>query len=205
MKKLTSILIVSTILCTIISCGGKTASTTTASAADNSKLKGYMIAGIYTINGYGGWESTEAQIDKDNFNESAAQILSFPFEVGTEGVKETLASMWDINNKEDLLKRLDNLLNDDKSKYKAWNYARLVNNVNMGYAAGYLTKTEGQSWIDKTLPKAQSAFKTWDEFFANFIEGRKNWNSEDTDADTFEQLCKQLPGTELYKNNPLNK
>lgn len=170
----------------------------------NDELKGYMLAGIYTINGYGGIEAVEENVGNSDENEAYAQMLGFPFEKGTEGVKETLSNMWDINCKEDLTKKLGELLNDEKSKYKAWDYARLVNNVNMGYAAEYLTKEEGNQWINKTLPKAKTAFKTWEDYHKNFMEGRKSWSPDDEDTATFEELAKEITKLSVYKNNPLN-
>lgn len=170
----------------------------------NEELKGYMLAGIYTINGYGGIAAVEENVGDNDETESYTQLLAFPFEKGAEGVKETLSSMWDINSKEDLTKKLGELLNNEKSNYKAWDYARLVNNVNMGYAAGYLTKEEGKEWIKKALPKAQTAFKTWEEYHKNFMDGRKNWSPDDEENANFEELSKNISNMSVYKNNPLN-
>lgn len=173
-------------------------------AKENTALKGSMLAGVYILNGYGGIDAVVENVGDNDETESYTELFSFPFEKGQEGVKETLSSMWDINSKEDLVIRLDKLLTDETSKYKAWDYARLVNNVNMGYAAEYLTETEGQEWIDKTLPKAKANFKTWEDYHKNFMEGRKAWDSEDGDTATFEDLSKNISNMSVYKNNPLN-
>lgn len=170
----------------------------------NEDLKGYMLSGIYTINGYGGIAAVEENVGNNDEVESYTQLLAFPFEKGAEGVKESLSNMWDINSKEDLIKKLGELLNNEKSNYKAWDYARLVNNVNMGYAAGYLTKEEGNEWIKKTLPKAKASFKTWEEYHKNFMEGRKNWSPDDEENGNFEELSKNISNMSVYKNNPLN-
>lgn len=171
----------------------------------NSELQGYMLAGIYTINGYGGIETVENNVGDTDETESYTTLLGFPYEKGQAGAKEMLASMWDINSKEDLTKRLGELLNDEKEKYKAWDYARLVNNVNTGYAAGYITKEEGKEWINKTLTKAKAAFKTWEDYHKNFMEGRKDWNpNDDSDSKAYEELSKNISNMSVYKNNPLN-
>lgn len=186
---------------------------TDAVSANNEELKAYMLGGIYTINGYGGLAAVQENVsqnagdDKEKQLEAYKQLLSFPFEQGMEGPKEALSNMWSVNSKEDLLKTLEKLQNGDpKSKHKAWDYARLVNNVHLGYAAGYLTKEEGNKWVIETLPKAKAAFKTWDEYFADFAQGRKEWNPEDEEAATFEELSKTLPTAEnsIYKTIPLN-
>lgn len=207
--KITTLLAFSAMI--LVACKGKSDNaknkeeqTEQAENKTNNELKGYMLAGIYTINGYGGIEAVEKNVGDSDETESYTTLLGFPFEKGTEGVAETLSNMWDINSKEDLIKRLGELLNNEKGNNKAWDYARLVNNVNMGYAAGYITKEEGQEWINKTLPKAQAAFKTWADYHKDFMEGRKKWSPEDEDTATYEDLSKNISNMSVYKNNPLN-
>lgn len=173
-------------------------------AKSNDDLKSFMLAGIYTINGYDGIDAVVENVGDADETDSYTQLLQFPFEQGQEGVTETLSTMWNINSKEDLVKRLGDLLNDEKSKTKAWDYARLVNNVNMGYAANYLTKEEGKKWANQALAKAKTNFKNWDDYHKNFMEGRKAWNKDDEDTATFEELSKNISAMSVYKNNPLN-
>lgn len=174
-----------------------------SNAKNNNELKGFLLAGIYAVNGYGGASDVAKQLESSDAG-GQLKLFEFPFEKGQDGVKETLASNWDIHSPDGLKKKLEELLNTDKSLYKAWDYARLVNNVNMGYAAGYLTKEEGMQWVAKTLPKAQAAFKTWADYHANFMEGRKKWSPNDDDTQSFEALSKEINDMEIYKNNPLN-
>ncbi len=163
----------------------------------NDELKGRMLSGIYTVHGYGGLE----QVKNDLSNDAAAlTLLSYPFQIGQEGMKEVLSDMWKVNSKAELETTLEKLLNEE-NKYKAWDYARIANNVNIAYAAGYISKAEGDVWIQKTLAKTKTSFKTWNDFFTNYYQGLINWDKEDA---AFGDLSKQLPETDLYKNNPLN-
>lgn len=182
----------------------ETSKETQVTIKSNDDLKSFMLAGIYTINGYDGIDAVVENVGDANETESYTKLLQFPFQQGQEGVTETLSRMWNINSKEDLVKRLGELLNDEKSKTKAWDYARLVNNVNMGYAANYLTKEEGKKWANQALAKAKTNFKNWDDYHKNFMEGRKAWDKDDADTATFEELSKNISGMSVYKNNPLN-
>lgn len=219
MKKSNLLFLIAVIICCMSACKTKNASTSgdasastnsTGNSSNNDDLKAFMLAGIYTINGYGGIPAIEENVkqyagdDKDKMIKGYEQMLEFPFEVGQDGVKESLSEMWDINNKEDLLKRLAKLQNDSTSKHKAWDYARLVNNVHMGYAAGYITKEEGKKWIVETLPLAQKSFKSWSEYHKDFTEGRKAWNPDSEDAAEFEALANTISESSIYKIVPLN-
>lgn len=82
-------------------------------------------------------------------------------------------------------KNLDEeLLGYMKSKYsdfeghsmKAWDYARYVNNINMGVGAGYLTKEEAKGLFSKMVPLAQADYDSWDAYFDDFLLGRELWN-----------------------------
>lgn len=219
MKKSNVLFLIAVIICCFSACKTKNtgasndasvSDTSNGNSSNNDELKAFMLAGIYTINGYGGIPAVEDNVkqnagdDKDKMIKGYEQMLEFPFEVGQEGVKESLSEMWDINNKEDLLKRLAKLQNDSTSKHKAWDYARLVNNVHMGFAAGYITKEEGKKWIVETLPLAQKSFKSWSEYHKDFIEGRKVWNPDSDDAAEFEALANTISESSIYKIVPLN-
>ncbi|MFT3995665.1 MAG: DUF1266 domain-containing protein [Dysgonomonas sp.] len=85
-------------------------------------------------------------------------------------------------------------LKDNYSRFeghtmKAWDYARYVNNVNMGYSAGYITETEAKELIAKALPLAQAEYGTWDEYFDDFLLGRELWN-EGPDSDYAKAVAK---------------
>lgn len=197
----------------LTSCGsGSTTGEGSDKLADN-ELSGFMLGGIYFINGWGGNEEV-TNLVKENAGDDKAEIIKqyrelliYPFKPEDgDGAKQMLSSAWEINNKEDLEKNIKELQNDPASKHKAWDYARLVNNVCMGYAAGYITKEEGTKYVSETLPLAKAAYKTWDEYYADYNAGRKEWNPEDGDGEAFDKLSKEITKGEnsIYVILPLN-
>lgn len=203
------------------SCGDNKAGDNTegnsSSTVNHNELKGFMLGGIYFVNGYGGKAAFENMIhasgnDKENIIAAAEKYLIFPFQTDdSTGSRQMLESMWDIKNKEDLLKTLDELKNHKmQSSYtKSWDYARYVNNVCMGYAATYLTKEEGQKLTAAILPLAQADYKTWDDYFADFAAGRAKWSSGeggDSDQSTYEALSNSITKgiNNIYTILPLN-
>lgn len=72
-------------------------------------------------------------------------------------------------------------IKSDYAKYegrtmKAWDYARYVNNINMGVGAGFLTKDEAKDLFAKMVPLAQADYDGWDAYFDDFLLGRELWN-----------------------------
>ncbi|TWF35373.1 uncharacterized protein DUF1266 [Chitinophaga polysaccharea] len=192
-------------------------STTAQSAAPVSasvkdeKLSGFMLGGIYFINGYGGVDAVNKMInstDKAEIVDSYKQILEFPFKPDdATGAQGMLRNAWNISDKESLVKTLDELTKGDpKNTHRAWDYARLVNNACMGYAAGYITQGEAEKYIAATLPLARKDFKTWDDYFADWLEGRKAWGGDQENNKTYEDLAKTITKGEnsIYQIQPLN-
>ncbi|NLR60424.1 DUF1266 domain-containing protein [Chitinophaga polysaccharea] len=192
-------------------------STATQSAAPVSasvkdeKLSGFMLGGIYFINGYGGVDAVNKMInstDKAAIVDSYKQILEFPFKPDdAAGAQDMLREGWDIRDKESLVKTLDKLTQGDpKNTHRAWDYARLVNNACMGYAAGYITRGEAEKYIAAALPLARRDFKTWDDYFADWLEGRKTWGGDQENNKTYEDLAKTITRGEnsIYQIQPLN-
>lgn len=182
------------------------------SKIEDKQLSGFMVGGIYFINGYGGTDPTARMLSDAGFTTDAEivggykEIFEFPFEASqASGIKRMLSSMWEINNKVELLASIEDLKTREHP-YKAWDYARIVNNSCMGYAAGFLTKEEVIGITQKVLPLAQAKFATWDEFFINFNEGRIDWNPEDEQSESFEKIASTITTYEnsIYKILPLN-
>jgi len=206
------------------SCGGdkrtdgaktntETAENKDADQLKDDKLSSFMLGGIYFIEGYGGQSAVDGMIttdDKQEIVNNYKELLEFPFKPGSDApaIKNTLKSMWGINDKEGLIKTLGELKtgNVEKSTHKAWDYARLVNNACMGYAAGYLTKEEAEKHITEVLPLAKKAFKTWEEYYTDFNAGRKAWGGDPSGDKTFEDASKAiLKGDKsIYQLLPLN-
>jgi hypothetical protein len=194
------------------SCGSKNSGEGSEKLAD-AELSGFMLGGIYFINGWGGNEEVtnlvkqNAGEDKEEIIKQYKDLLIYPFKPEDgDGAKQTLSAAWEINSKADLEKTLKELQNDPASKHKAWDYARLVNNVCMGYAAGYLTKEEGASYVSSTLPLAKAAYKNWGDYYTDYNEGRKEWNPEDEDGEAYDKLSKEITKGEysIYTILPLN-
>ncbi|WBU89573.1 DUF1266 domain-containing protein [Cellulophaga omnivescoria] len=181
----------SAIILSVISCGTK------AELKDDT-LSSFMLGGIYFIHGYGGANSVESMMSNAGYttNEELVsgykEIFEFPFETSdSSGAKRVLKNSWDITNKESLLEALKDLETRDYA-YKSWDYARIANNVSMGYAAGYLTKEECLSILANTLTLAKEKYKDWDTYYQDFDKGRNDWNSEDPEKDSFETLAKVI-------------
>jgi Protein of unknown function (DUF1266) len=221
MKKVTNLLMMLAVGASLLftSCGSKKTNEGSEKVSEGSEkltdteLSGFMLGGIYFIHGWGGNEEV-TNIVKQNAGDDKAKIITeyrefliYPFksEAG-ESAKQTLSAAWEVNSKEDLEKNLKELQNDPASKHKAWDYARLVNNVCLGYAAGYITKLEGSKYISETLPLAKAAYKTWDEYYADYNAGRKEWDAEAEDGKTFEKLSNEITKGEfsIYPILPLN-
>lgn len=193
------------------SCGSSNSSDSTQELKDE-QLSSFMLGGIYAYNGYGGIDAIVEMMkgadytsDKELVN-GYKEVLEFPFETSqASGIKSVFESMWEISNKEELLESLDELKTREHP-YKAWDYARIINNTNMGYACGFLTKEEATKINAEILPLAREKFKTWDDYFTDFNKGRIDWNSEDPEGDSFEELSSSITKYEnsIYKILPLN-
>lgn len=207
----------------VISCnGGKTTSDGAKQESDgvkqdadklkDEKLSSFMLGGIYFIQGYGGQTAVNDMIKTDDPKEivdNYKELLEFPFkpEDGSADAKRTLKNWWDINDKAGLEKVLEKLkTGDTKNPHKAWDYARLVNNACMGYAAGYLSKDEVEKFVTSTLPLAQKEFKTWDDYYTDFNAGRKVWAGDPSGDKAFEDLSKEITkgNKSIYQILPLN-
>lgn len=200
----------------IISCnGGKPASDGSKKGSDqlkDDKLSSFMLGGIYFIQGYGGQTAVNNMIKSDDQGEiinTYKQLLEFPFkpEDGQADVQRTLKQWWGINDKAGLEKVLEDLkVGNPKNPHKAWDYARLVNNACMGYAAGYFSKDEAEKFVTSTLPLAQKAFKTWDDYYKDFNEGRTVWGGDKAGDKTFSDLSAEITkgSKSIYQILPLN-
>ena len=193
----------------LASCGG---GETKEESLKDDQLSAFMLGGMYFYNGFGGIDAVETMISSAGYS-SDKQIISgykelFEFPFTTEqksSIKSMFSSMWDINSKDDLLATLKDFKRKE-SKYKAWDYARIINNSCMGYAADYLSKAEVLDIIKEVLPLAKSKYKDWKAYFNDFDLGRKEWNSEDPQAESFETITKNVAKNpkSIYNLLPLN-
>lgn len=199
---------------------GKDKKESTSSSKESGKqnedeLQSFMLGGIYFENGYGGKEKTEEFASQSGTSDDALiegykGLFIFPFKPA-EGadIKQMLKEYWDIDSKDSLLNVLDKLKNHkmESSHTKSWDYARFVNNACMGYAAGYLTKDETTKLVGEILPLAKADYKTWDEYFADFANGRDKWNAEETaDKKSLDELAANITkgNKSIYSILPLH-
>ncbi|MFV0344670.1 MAG: DUF1266 domain-containing protein [Bacteroidales bacterium] len=180
----------------------------------DDELKSFMLGGIYFVHGFGGKAKFDGMITQNgkspkDVHEAAKFYLIFPFEQGQAGVKEMLSGMWEINNKEELLSTLGELkAHSLESCYtKSWDYARYINLTCLGYAANYITKEEGKRMAAEILLLAQADYKNWDEYYADFVKGRNEWDAEETqEKKDFNELASTITKGEnnVYALFPLN-
>lgn len=177
----------------------------------DEKLMGFMLGGVYFIQGYGGQNAVNNMIttsDKDEVIANYKELLEFPFkpEDGA-GAKQTLDNWWGIKDKAGVIKTFDKLkAGDAENPHRAWDYARLVNNACMAYATGYLTKDETAKYVAEVLPMAKKDFKTWDDYYKDFMQGRRIWDKEEAENKTYENVIKEMMVGEksIYQLVPLN-
>ncbi|NHN25303.1 DUF1266 domain-containing protein [Flavobacterium jejuense] len=207
LKKMKIVLVVLLPFLILQSCGSSS-----SEKIEDEQLSSFMLGGIYFFNGYGGTNAVaDMMIDAGYTTDKELvggykEILEFPFETSqASGIKSVFKSMWNISNKEQLLESINDLKTREHT-YKAWDYARIVNNANMGYACGFLTKEEVKKITLEILPLARKKFKNWDDYFTDFNKGRIDWNSEDKDSETYEKIANTITKYDhsIYKILPLN-
>ena len=183
-----------------------------SSNLEDKQLSGFMLGGIYFLNGYGGTDNvadmmkTSGYTSNEQLVSGYKEIFEFPFQKEqASGIKSMFRQMWDISNKEDLLATVEDLKTREHA-FKAWDYARIINNACMGYACSFLTKDEVIKITQDILPLAKEKFKTWEAYYLDFNKGRIDWDSEDPQGESFEKLASTITkyDNSIYKILPLN-
>lgn len=203
MKK--TILSVFAVAFLLISCGGNGESGNSNKSEELLKseqaieLKGFMLGGMYFFNGFGGVSTIENQLSNADspkkMIEEYSEYFVLPFESSqASGIKSMFSNMWDINNADDLKNNLDKLKNtkNEENPHKAWDYARLVNNACMGYAAGYISKEEVKKIVSETLKLAETDFDSWEAYLEDYNKGRKTWDPEANDMEDFNKVTSDM-------------
>ncbi len=179
---------------------------------EDEQLTGFMLGGIYFIHGFGGIDNVNRMMASSGYksNEDLAKgykkLLEFPFRNNAQertSCRSTLKNYWDITDKASLLETLESLKTKEFN-HKAWDYARIVNNVCMGYGAGYITKDEGIKIVNELLPLAREKYANWEEYYTDYNLGRADWDP-DSKNDPFEKLSKEITKGEksIYNILPL--
>ncbi|HHC80192.1 MAG TPA: DUF1266 domain-containing protein [Flavobacteriia bacterium] len=165
---------------------------------DNEQLKGFMLAGIYFIDGYGGYITTKSFLleqgrsTDQEFIDGYRLLLEFPYEPQQKEENISyLKKFWEINDKIGLLNEIE-ALKQRGYNYKAWDYARAVNISCVGYSAGYLTKEEVLKILNEILPLVQSRYPNWKSYFTDYNSGLQDWDAQSAQAREFKRLTKQI-------------
>lgn len=214
-KSCTTHVFVLCIIIAIVSCNPSSKKKNTEKEdALKTELKGFMVGGMYFYNGYGGVSETQKIVNQYGRDKTATinaykELFILPFKSDqAASAKSTLKEWWNINNKEEFLaviKKLE-IQKDPENPHKAWDYARFVNNVCMGFSANYLTEKEAKKYVSENLVLVQKDFKTWNDFIADFNEGRKIWNPDSPDIENYKQITTDMldESNTIYQLIPLN-
>ncbi|SNR14209.1 DUF1266 domain-containing protein [Tenacibaculum jejuense] len=201
-----TLICISSLMLGIQSCGEK------KEHLEDKELSSFMLGGIYFLNGYGGVEAVTKMMNDAGYTtdkqliEGYKEIFQFAFEKSQgSGIKRMFKSMWDVSNKKELLASINDLKTRDY-KYKSWDYARIINNASMGYAASWLTKEEVKNIVQEILPLAQEKYKDWKTYYEDFNKGRIEWNTEDPQAESFEKISSTITTytNSIYQILPLH-
>lgn len=135
-----------------------------------------MLSSAWGINDKQGLIETGESLLTDGHSKEYAEHLAFL--KANQGADTDLSK---VAVPENLDGELLNYIKANYTKFeghsmKAWDYARYINNVNMGYSAGYITEAEAKDLLAKALPLAQAAYSDWDSYFDDFLLGRELWN-----------------------------
>jgi len=265
MRKIFLALIISTFL---FSCkNSNSVDETKNNTIKDDKLAGFLLAGVYFFNGYGGAESVfemaksgvNSEINTTDFmdelDKSYSTFIIFPFSSDQQNdSKETLEEYWEITDKNTFMETLDYLkksghhdefviykkMIDDngganadltiieaykkdeeikeklafiKANYnnisatgiKAWDYARYVNNVCLGYSAGYITRNEGEKLIRDLLEIVRNKYNNWADYYKDYNMGRKYWGGDKAHDEEYDKTVKEMMEGDysIYKYLPL--
>lgn len=99
-------------------------------------------------------------------------------------------------NKETLKKRLTYIKNNytlfTPSGIKAWDLARYVNLVCLGYAAGYITKEDGNKMVAEALTVARAKYSDWSDYYQSYEHGRLYWGEDTGNSVIFASTIKEM-------------
>jgi len=179
----------------------------------DDQLTGFMLGGIYFIDGYGGMDrvaeiliTEEDRSTNKELVEGYKRLLEFPFEPNqATNTQYYLREFWEINDKASLLKQME-ILKNSEYKYKAWDYARSVNIACNGYSAGYLTKEEVFAFLNELLPLVREKYDTWEAYYTGYNNGLKDWDTQSEQVISFGKLSKEILGHQksIYNILPLH-
>lgn len=120
--------------------------------------------------------------DKATYTEGMADLLANGHQTAYERLSQPGATGKDADEKEQIAFIKAHQSEFPKGGIRAWDIARYVNNTAQGYAAGYITKDEGDAMLAKLWPMAHQHYSSWPDYWKGYNLGRKFW-AGDTEND----------------------
>lgn len=101
----------------------------------------------------------------------------------------------------------DNYAKFSKAGVKAWDIARYVSVVCLGYSAEYIDADEGFTYLHTILADARKDYSDWKTYYSDFILGRKLWGGDQTQNDGLEKLVTDMQQGDysIYSYLPLTQ
>lgn len=167
----------------------------------------YFIYPFKTAEG-AGCKSTLAEWwdikNKEEFLATLTQLLAHGHQEKFINLKKLLddngGATADVNHikveDEDDTERLqflkDNYVQLTATGIKAWDIARYVNNVCMGYCAGYISEVEGDKLLQQLPPVARASYTDWKGYYADYELGRRFWGGDKNSDAEFAAVVKEM-------------
>jgi Protein of unknown function (DUF1266) len=100
----------------------------------------------------------------------------------------------DTNAFMDMLQGIKNGANESSISLLGWDYARYIHLVRLGFLAGFIEIPEAWQLAKNINPKAQKAFKNFEDFSASYLAWRILWQWW---AGAMDDVCERLLASEV--------
>lgn len=94
-----------------------------------------------------------------------------------------------------------------KSGIKAWDIARYVSVVCLGYSAEYIEADQGYQYLLAILADTRKSYKDWNTYYKDFMLGRRFWGGDSTSNGSFDKMTADMQQGDysIYKYLSLKK
>jgi hypothetical protein len=88
---------------------------------------------------------------------------------------------------------------------KAWDIARYISNVCMGYSATYLERAEALQLVMTALAESRRLYPDWNTYYKDFILGRQFWGGDKANDSVFAGIIESMQRGDysIFKYLPL--
>ena len=125
--------------------------------------------------------------DKASYEKGMNELLTEGHQSHYERLSKEGAKPANADEQEQLAFIIAHRADFPKGGIKAWDIARYVNNTAQGYAAGYLTKEEGDARLAPLWAMAHQHYSSWDEYWKGYNMGRKFWGGDKENDAAFDK------------------